>query len=604
MNTEQRQLAKKRQLLALKDILDEMGIKFWLHGGVLLGYYRNRDLMDYDPDLDIGMLKSDIPDDFVCKLDKRLSTANMRIYWVSDSRMKICMDTETWEQEPQCDIWMLSGDGPGRFLASAPGKNGDIVYEYDIPGFVEAKFLGTTFLVPANPKELLLKQYGPSWETPKKKFNFSKDPYNIVGKPTLVLDDTPAGDVIKNRKHGKLTAVFGPLTIRDADILSKNCEKAVVFSEQPEMKINNVKFVRCDETHGAVLSKELKNSTFDCVVVPHPEIYNKHNMRTMLETVWNCLKDGGKLVFAGDVPDCLPEFMFERENDDTFLKYELHENWEKNITAVVTTFESKGILEKCIESIKKHHKDMRIIVVDNSKTISHIDGVRTIALPFDSGLSASRNAGILHVQTPYTLITDDDQILLEPNSVKKLYDSLVSNKLDIVGGESISSVYKTSMKYFGKIIQTPGKIVVTNEITKILEDGTEIVDLTLNFFVSKTETLKKLKWRSELKVCEHLDFFIRAKKAGLKVGNLKGASCWHEKGAGTRTKQYQNYRDRAASFRKKWMRLTGIQFYEGPWGDKYTATIKQPTNPQTQSSRPKPLKRESQKVWMALHKKK
>ena len=569
MDIKKRQLAKKRQLLAIKGILDDMNIPFWLHSGVLLGYYRDRDLMEYDPDLDVGVMRIGLPEDFLYKLSKRLSEVQMRIRWNSSTHMKICMDGPDGEEEPHCDIWIHDGLLPGKLTTAIQTQTETIRYEYNIGGFVDAKFLGTTFLIPANTKEILFTQYGPNWKTPIEKFEFDKDPYNIAGKPTLILDETPAREVLKNVDYGNFTAVFGPITIKDADILSKNCKRGVVFSEQPEMKVKNVKFVRCDETHDVSVDLEMQPGTLDCAVIPNPAAYNAHNMRTMLETVWKLLKNGGKLQFFGEPPACVSEFMFDSAGNNVFRKYEMHENWEKNVTAIVTTFESNGILEKSVESIKKHHKDMRIIVVDNSETVKPLDDVLTIALPFDSGLAASRNAGLLYVQTPYVLITDDDQVLLEPNSVKKLYDSAINNGLDIVGGQSISTVTKKTMIYFGKIRQNPSKVVVTNEITKILPDGTEIVDLTLNFFVAKTEILRKVRWRDELKVSEHLDFFIRAKKAGVRVGNLKSAECMHVKNPGTRTKLYKEFRDRTEFFRQKWMRLAGIQFYEGPWGDKY-----------------------------------
>ena len=50
-------------------------------------------------------------------------------------------------------------------------------------------------------------------------------------------------------------------------------------------------------------------------------------------------------------------------------------------------------------------------------------------------------------------------------------------------------------------------------------------DICRNFFLAKTETLLRVKWDEDLKLCEHEDFFWRYKQAGYKVywtGDISG----------------------------------------------------------------------------------
>ena len=42
-------------LFEVKEILDELGIEFWLHYGVCLGAHREGNFIEYDKDIDLGV---------------------------------------------------------------------------------------------------------------------------------------------------------------------------------------------------------------------------------------------------------------------------------------------------------------------------------------------------------------------------------------------------------------------------------------------------------------------------------------------------------------------------------------------------------------------
>ena len=586
MDKAKRQLAKKRQLLQMKRILDDMGVGFWLHSGVLLGYYRERDLILHDPDLDIGVLEDSLPDDFAGKLARRLENTGMHLFW----KTKTCLKVATDDGLSHCDIFIHSGSlGEEGLSLELEDENHSVRYEYPIRGFVKTKFLGAEFAVPSNPKEILFKQYGPSWKIPREEFQWDRDPCNIAGKPTLVLDETPSDPVLSDVPECKFAAVFGPLTVADAGLLSKKCGKAVVFSEQPGMSIRNVEFVRCDETHGAAAPLEHMKTKPDAAIVVQPKRHSEDNMRTMLETAWKHLPDGGKLVFeSGKPPVCVSEFMFRQTGKNSFEKYAESKNWEENVTAIVVTYESPDMAEKCVASIKKFHPGIRIVLADNSANPHKVAGTRFLAMPEDSGLAACRNAALLEVHTPFVLLTDDDQILEDAETARKLHDSLRKNDLDIVGGMTVNSSTGVPAMYFGKIERKPESVRLVAGNNGEFPDGTEKVDLTLNFFVAKTDALLKTKWTPELKVCEHLDFFMRAQDLGLKIGHRQDAKCRHEKGPGVRGPGYMAQRRRTEFHRNLMMRLNGlsevVQFHEKPYKYKPGQPVR-PEQPKTQEKR-------------------
>lgn len=554
MDTAKRQLEKQRQLLEMKEILDDMDVRFWLHSGVLLGYYRERNLLPHDPDIDIGVLKKDLPADFTEKLARRLENTDMRLTWKTDSCLKIWKedDSGAWSH---CDIFIHDGDEneAALHLLDSDGVTG-VTYKFGLGGgFVPVKFLGTEFLVPRNPKQVVFMQYGPKWSVPKTSWHWAKDPYNLDSRNGLVLDETPTTSVLdKQAEYGKNVLVLGPLTMADAGILSKKCERALIIAEQPEMKIGSVEFRHDDETHCR------PEGVFDCAIVPHPDMCNAHNFRTLLENAWAVLEDGGKLVIYGNPPVAVEDLMFEKREDGTYRKYAMHENWEKNVTAIVTTFEAPDLVKGCVESIRKFHPDMRIIVVDNGRNPHPITGARVIPLPYDTGLSASRNAGILHAATPFVFINDDDQHLENSTAIRQMYNSLLRNNLDIVGGNTINTVSGKPARYTGLIHRMPQSIELSSDHHEIFPDGTKLVDLTLNFFVAKTEVCKKIRWTDQLKICEHLDFFLRAQANKIRVGHVDSAKCRHVKNVGARPAQYKNSRGRTEQFRKLMMRLNGV----------------------------------------------
>lgn len=562
MNVEQRQLVKKRMLLDLKEILDDMDIPFWLHSGVLLGYYRDRDLIPHDPDLDIGVERSKIPANFADRLARRLENTDMRLVWRTDTCLKVQREMASGDYLMRCDIFIHEKTEDGLALTlSNKDCSKKITYLHSlVSGACKAKFLGETFIIPDNPLQAIYRAYGPGWSAPVTQYKWDSDPKNIVGKPTLFPDETPKSDVVKNKSPGKDTLSLGPLTKNDAATLAGKSGTVTVYANQKPFEAKSTEFVECDETHCRhVLGQRLDLGRFDCVVIPHPELYNGYNLRELVGNAWRALKDGGKLVVFGPKPACISEFMFEENKDGSFSKYEKHENWQKNVTAVVTTYESHEVAKQCIESIRKHYPDMRVVVADNSKNPKRIEGSLLVKLPEDAGLSASRNAGVLHVNTPYVFLTDDDQHVEDGESLKKMYDSMIDNELDIVGGSVVHSIAKVPSDYTGLIYRYPTSVELKHGCHKTLPDGTDIVDITMNFFMARKETLEKVKWRRQLKICEHMDFFLRAKEMGVKVGNVKSARCNHLKAQGTRNGVYREHRNRKNKFNGILMRALGIE---------------------------------------------
>ncbi len=79
-----------------------------------------------------------------------------------------------------------------------------------------------------------------------------------------------------------------------------------------------------------------------------------------------------------------------------------------NLTAIIKTFERPRILRRLVSSIRRLYPDLKVIVADDSRSPVPVDGVTTIELPYNTGLTAGRNAALREVVTPYFLLLDDD----------------------------------------------------------------------------------------------------------------------------------------------------------------------------------------------------
>ncbi len=157
----------------------------------------------------------------------------------------------------------------------------------------------------------------------------------------------------------------------------------------------------------------------------------------------------------------------------------------KAITAIIKTFERPNKLKKLVKSIKRLYPDLKIIVVDDSKHPSKLEGVETIVLSYDSGVSAGRNAGLKAVDTKYLLCLDDDFVFNRSTSLLNVLDSMERNlEVDILAGEVIYLPLRIVHDY----TQTP---VFPTDKAPLIEPSTYIdrfrVHLKVpNFYIGRT----------------------------------------------------------------------------------------------------------------------
>jgi GT2 family glycosyltransferase len=180
------------------------------------------------------------------------------------------------------------------------------------------------------------------------------------------------------------------------------------------------------------------------------------------------------------------------------------------LTAVVKTFERPRLLRRLVASIRRAYPDLRVVVVDDSREPRPLPGVDTVVLPFDSGVSAGKNAGLAAVDTEYVLLLDDDFVFWRHTDLVRAVACLDARpEIDVLGGEVVylpsfrANDYRTAGLYPTPATPTrpPGTTI----------DGMPILEKVANFYVARTERLRLVGWDPALKRLDHADFFTRAR---------------------------------------------------------------------------------------------
>ena len=221
------------------------------------------------------------------------------------------------------------------------------------------------------------------------------------------------------------------------------------------------------------------------------------------------------------------------------------------LTALIKTFERPYALARLLQSIRRFYPQMQIIVVDDSRHPGAPEGVELVTLPYDSGVSAGRQAGLDRVTTPYVLLLDDDFIFYHKTHLEPALQRMAHHpEVDIMGGEVVnlpsfkSADYRRAALHPTPLasLRPPGSLV----------GGLPVYDKVPNFFIARTQRLRQVGWDPRIKRIDHAEFFTRAKGVLLTVYN-SGFKVLHAQTPFDRAylqKRHDVARDRAIIFEK------------------------------------------------------
>lgn len=213
----------------------------------------------------------------------------------------------------------------------------------------------------------------------------------------------------------------------------------------------------------------------------------------------------------------------------------------ERVTLIISTFERPAQLDRLLESIRVRYPRIPILIADDGVKPRQLDGYAVYALPFDRGVSAKRNLLLSQVDTDYFVTLDDDYLFTDQTSLERMLPLMMA--WDIAAGHVEGDEFA-------------GKLVREGDTLRYERGGNSAgeVDIASNFFMARTESVRAIGWRNELKLAEHTDFFLRARH--LKVCYVPEVRIGHQPGGNPR---YLRFRDRAFAFKRRFMELHGLR---------------------------------------------
>lgn len=244
-----------------------------------------------------------------------------------------------------------------------------------------------------------------------------------------------------------------------------------------------------------------------------------------------------------------------------------------DITVIMTAFRRPQKVIEQIRSIRDRYPNLPIIVADNGDDypdLSSFDNVQLLKLPFDSGIAASRNAAIAHVQTPLVFLTDDDHLFTDDSRLEHLLSVLNSDpSIGVVGGWLWEEYRNHRSAWHLNLYETGAELRadVARGPVRITREGVPHwpCDTVLNFALARREIYDVCPWADQLKMCEHWEWMWRFKK----LNRWRVAFCpWFggEHHPYPRPAGYDDYRYRQSTFERLSQQLHGLhRSGEFPW---------------------------------------
>lgn len=158
------------------------------------------------------------------------------------------------------------------------------------------------------------------------------------------------------------------------------------------------------------------------------------------------------------------------------------------------------------EFYKKIRSDLFDIGLQKRPSVEH--------LPYDCGLSYARNHLVRTTPNPYKLILDDDFVFTKETDIGKFVRLMESfPKAGIIGGRVQQLGHDLHFEFTPEIINKT-IVHVTEPHNWKNQSGIRYrkTGCVLNFALMRKDLFNYITWDQDLKVTEHMDFYLRMKK--------------------------------------------------------------------------------------------
>ena len=167
----------KRGLLAIKNVLDELGVPFMLVAGTILGIYRDGDLLPHDKDVDLGLPWGIPRAELIHTVCKYNFACNYTEEDINGEKGQWNISVVHIPTGTTIDFFFLKPEGD--VIVGGIHKNGKTLYTRQTnTGRMQIEYAGKTFWTFGKLDDCLCELYGAGWRTPQANYN------------TLILSET------------------------------------------------------------------------------------------------------------------------------------------------------------------------------------------------------------------------------------------------------------------------------------------------------------------------------------------------------------------------------------------------------------------------------
>lgn len=201
--------------------------------------------------------------------------------------------------------------------------------------------------------------------------------------------------------------------------------------------------------------------------------------------------------------------------------------------AIITAIRDGSRLRRCVSTLKAQHPDIQIHIGAQGKLdpdISDLESLPRVTvhhLPFDYGLSASRNYLVRQVAEPFIFVCDDDFVFddrLGLNRALSFFDAMPD--LGVVGGRLFTTTYDPNGKVLAQGEQRFANMLVYDRDSRTLvmlpasiagarrEGQLLFCDTVLHFCLIRRSAVfdRGIFYDESTKIGgEHFEFFLRLK---------------------------------------------------------------------------------------------
>ncbi|KAL1277819.1 hypothetical protein QQF64_024492 [Cirrhinus molitorella] len=214
--------------------------------------------------------------------------------------------------------------------------------------------------------------------------------------------------------------------------------------------------------------------------------------------------------------------------------YDPGKDINSQVTIATKTFLRYDELNILIESIRQFYPDIKIIIADDSLEPQNVTGynLEHYIMPPTQGWFAGRNLAISQVTTKYFLWVDDDYIFSNNTQIEKFVEIMEKvPELDVVGGAVGKDQFFFRLKYEEGDEEEGGCLrrLHRRKFQSVPGlDGCFFVDGVVNYFLARTDAVRRVGFDPFLKRVAHTEFFLDG-LGDLLIASCKGLTVGHQK---------------------------------------------------------------------------